>query len=218
MPGETIIYYIGVVTTLLVALCVLLVAAAFVLGLLAYRTNIFLFPRFAFFLFEKLHPIFKILFSFISRDRHIVENIAIKLLNRVHSRKYHSVIPSERVVILPQCLRDLECPARLDPKCGLVCRHCGKCVIDKISKLNGTTKIYISPGGTFAVRILEAFHPSAVLGVACSRDLFEGMSVCHSLRIPVQGVALSRAGCVATEVDFDKVTQTLMAVSGQKDA
>jgi len=118
------------------------------------------------------------------------------------------------MVIMPQCLRDLECPAQLDPNLGLACKRCGRCVVDKIRGLNGTNKIYISPGGTFSVRILETEQPRAVLGVACPRDLFEGMAVCHTLRIPVQGVTLLRYGCVATDVDLGEVTKTLLMENG----
>lgn len=218
MPGETIIYYIGAFTAIFVAVSVLFAIIAIIFGMLAYKANLFIFPGLSFFMFEKLRPVFKMLFSFFSRDRHIVERIAIKLLNRIHNRKYLNVSKNDRVVILPQCLRDLECEARLDPSYGLVCKHCGKCVIDKVSKLNGTSKVYISPGGTFAIRILEASSPSAVLGVACPRDLFEGMSVCHSMKIPVQGVMLLRTGCVATEVDFEKVAETLLVEPGKANA
>jgi hypothetical protein len=218
MFGEPVIYYIGAATSVLIALIVLCILWGAILGLLAYKANIFVFPRFTFFLLEKMRSVFKVLFSFFSRDRFLVERIAIKILNHLHRRRYSEIPAAERMVIMPQCLRDLECPARLDPELGLDCKRCGRCVIDRVRKLNGTSKIYISPGGTFAVRILESKLPRAVLGVACPHDLFEGMAVCHSLRIPVQGVSLLRTGCVATEVDFDEVAQTLLMGDEQGNA
>lgn len=210
MFDESIIYYVGIATSAAFALMLLGLVAGVVLGLLAYKVNVILFPRLTFFLLEKMRSPFKFFFSFFSRDRYLVERMAIRVLNRLYRKKYTAVPTRERMVIMPQCLRDLECPAPTDPRTGIACKRCGKCVIDKVRKLNGTDKIYISPGGTFSVRILETNRPPAVLGVACPRDLFEGMAVCHSLRIPVQGVSLLRTGCVATDVDFDQVSSTLL--------
>ena len=217
MFGESIIYYVGFAASLAFAFLILSVIGGIVLGLLAYKINLFIFPRLTFFLLEKLRSIFRFAFSFFSRDRYLVERMAIKMLNHVYRKRYSTIPPSERMVIMPQCLRDLECPAHLDPKIGLACKQCGRCVIDRVRRLNGTDRIYISPGGTFSVRILEAERPSAVLGVACPRDLFEGMAVCHSLRIPVQGVSLQRYGCVATNVDFGEVTEALLMENGTAD-
>jgi len=218
MFGESIIYYIGLVTSAIVAMALLGIIGGAILGLLAYKTDIFIFPRLTFFLLEKLRSVLKFLFSFFSRDRYIVERMAIKVLNRLYRRKYAAVPVKDRMIILPQCLRDLECPAPTDPRTGIACKRCGKCVIDKIRKLDGTDKIFISPGGTFSIRILESNRPPAVLGVACPRDLFEGMAVCHSLRIPIRGVTLLRTGCVATEVDFDELSEALFLGDGVKDA
>jgi hypothetical protein len=144
--------------------------------------------------------------------------MAVKVLNHVYRNRYAAIPTSERMVIMPQCLRDLECPAHLDPKVGLACKRCGRCVIDRVRRLEGTDRIYISPGGTFSVRILESEQPRAVLGVACPRDLFEGMAVCHSLGIPVRGVSLLRYGCVATDVDFDEVREALFMQNGAANA
>lgn len=218
MPAESVIFFIGVVATALIALVLLAIIGGIVLGLLAYRLNVFVLPGLTFFLLEKLRSIFKTLFSLFSRDRFIVERMAIKVLNHAYLKRYSRVAPSERVVIMPQCLRDLECPACLDPKEGLACKRCGRCVVEKVRQLNGTTKIFVSPGGTFSVRILESNRPPAVLGVACPRDLFEGMAVCRSLGIPVQGVPLLKIGCVATEVDFEELSKALLMKYGEKDA
>jgi hypothetical protein len=218
MLGEFLIYSIGLVASLAFALLVLSVVGGMILGLLAYKASLFIFPRLTFFLLEKLRSVIKFAFSLFSRDRYLVERMAIKVLNHLYRKRYTDIPPCERMVIMPQCLRDLECPAHLDPNLGLACKRCGRCVIDKVRSLNGTNKIYISPGGTFSVRILEAERPRAVLGVACPRDLFEGMAVCHSLRIPVQGVSLLRYGCVATDVNLDEVTKALLMENGAPDA
>lgn len=202
--------YIGFLTSAIVALALILVFVTAVLGLLA-KKEIFLFPRFTFFLVEKLRSPLKFLFSLVCRDSYAVEEIGIKVCNRFNLKKYESVKLAERMVILPQCLRDINCKARLDPTSGFNCERCGKCIAERIREIDGSVRIFISPGGTFSKRLVESHRPGAVLGVACPRDLFEGMSICTGLRIPVQGILLLRDGCVATAVDAERVFQTLLA-------
>jgi hypothetical protein len=202
--------YIGYLTSAVVALALILVLVAVVLGLLA-KKEIFLFPRFTFFLIEKLRSPLKFLFSLVSRNGYAVEEMGIKVCNRFNLKKYESVKLAERMVILPQCLRDINCEARLDPFLGFKCERCGKCIAERIREIDGSVRVFISPGGTFSKRLVESHRPRAVLGVACPRDLFEGMSVCAQYRIPVQGVLLLRDGCVGTAVDDQKVFNTLVA-------
>jgi hypothetical protein len=209
--------YIGFLTSAVVALALFFLILTAILGLLAKR-EIFLFPRFTFFLIEKLRSPLKFLFSLVSRDSYAVEEIGIKVCNRFNLKRYEKVKLAERMVVLPQCLRDINCEARLDPLSGFKCERCGKCIADKIRKVDGSVRIFISPGGTFSKRLVESHRPGAVLGVACPRDLFEGMSICAGFRIPVQGVLLLRDGCVTTAVDTEKVFETLLAGVRSYDA
>jgi hypothetical protein len=215
--GVGLFTYIGYVTTAIIGLALFLLLVASVLGLLA-KKEIFLFPRFTFFLIEKLRSPLKFLFSLVSRDNYAVEEIGIKVCNRFNLKKYERVKLAERMVILPQCLRDITCEARLDPTSGFNCKRCGRCISDRIRKIDGSVRVFISPGGTFSKRLVESRRPGAVLGVACPRDLFEGMSICAGFGIPVQGVLLLRDGCVATAVDTEKVFQTLLAGVSGNDA
>lgn len=209
--------YVGYATSAIVALALFFLLLAVILGLLA-KKEIFLFPHLTFFLIEKLRSPLKFLFSLVSRDSYAVEEIGIKVCNRFNLKRYARVKLPERVVILPQCLRDINCEARLDPTSGFKCERCGKCIAERIRKVDGSVRVFISPGGTFSKRLVESRRPGAVLGVACPRDLFEGMSVCTMLGIPVQGVLLLRDGCVATAVDTEKVFQTLHAGLRSDDA
>jgi len=108
MFGESIIYYFGLLASLAFAFLVLSIIGGIVLSLLAYKANFFVFPRVTFFLLEKLRSVFRFAFSFFSRDRYLVERMAIKTLNHVYRKRYSTIPPSERMLIMPQCLRDLE--------------------------------------------------------------------------------------------------------------
>ncbi|MBP8911210.1 MAG: DUF116 domain-containing protein, partial [Phycisphaerae bacterium] len=60
-------------------------------------------------------------------------DFAAVLLNNETWRGTVAAIPYEkRLLLLPKCLRDAkECPASFDD-IGLLCQHCGRCVIDDL--------------------------------------------------------------------------------------
>jgi hypothetical protein len=137
--------------------------------------------------------------------------VCVELYNRLRLSAYSAVPLERRIVMLPQCLRHIDCPAPISATEGIQCKDCGKCIVCKIRKIDPRIAVFISPGGTLAKRILESHRPGAVLGVACPNDLVEGLR--NSLRagIPAQGVPLGKTGCVNTEVDFNAVQERLLA-------
>ncbi|MBL7215202.1 MAG: DUF116 domain-containing protein, partial [Phycisphaerae bacterium] len=58
----------------------------------------------------------------------------IVLLNNALWRNKLLKVPFEkRLLLLPQCLRhSADCPAQIDTL-GLICKHCGRCVIDRLA-------------------------------------------------------------------------------------
>lgn len=158
-----------------------------------------------------LTPVGKVLL----KDEHGAEHAVIALVNRVYKNGYRDVALSERIAILPQCLRDVDCKARIDPRIGIECRECGKCVIGRLKSEFPNLRVFISPGGRFAERVVISERPRAVLGVACANDLYEGVLLCHRRGIAVQGLELLRTGCVETAVDEEKLFE--LARSGCGD-
>jgi len=148
-----------------------------------------------------LKPVGKVLLN----DEFGAEHAVITLANRIYKDTYREVALPERIAVLPQCLRDVDCKARIDPRVGIECRECGKCVIGELKRKFPELRVFISPGGRFAERIVLSENPKAVLGVACANDLFEGVILCHRHRIAVQGLELLRTGCVETAVDEKKL-------------
>ncbi|UCG45633.1 MAG: DUF116 domain-containing protein [Candidatus Bathyarchaeota archaeon] len=128
------------------------------------------------------------------------------------SRKRFAATPySDRVLLLPQCLRSRECQAQLS-EYGYKCQQCRKCGIPDITsqaKQLGYKDVFIMPGGSVAVKILQKEKPKACLGVSCLKELVLGSFVCERLGVAGQGVPLLRDGCVETAVNWIKVNKVL---------
>jgi len=135
----------------------------------------------------------------------------VKTKNSASREKFASTPYSERILLLPQCLRSRECPAELG-EYGYECQECGKCELKKIihlTKTLGYKGTFILPGGSIAKKILLETKPKASLGVACFKELVLGSFLCEKLGVVGQGVALLRDGCVNTLADWKSLNDTL---------
>ena len=141
----------------------------------------------------------------------LIDEINVELKNKLHKERFTKTPVNKRIITLPQCLRSLKCPAKLDAHVGLKCISCGLCQLsDFIKEAEGLGyHVFIMPGGTFVKRVMKRVKPHAVLGVACFADLSEGMKIAASYGLAVQGVLLSRAGCVETDVNWELVREKM---------
>lgn len=143
-------------------------------------------------------------------DERELMKLYIDLKNKLHRDRFVKTEFSNRILLLPQCLRSRSCEAELT-EYGYECKECGRCVIPEIKKVAEDLgyKVFILPGGRIVEKIIKAFKPKAVLGVACLKELVLGSMVCEKARIPAQGVALLRDGCVETDVHLADVFEVL---------
>lgn len=125
----------------------------------------------------------------VSYDR--MGNSFIKVSNsliRTTSWKMHR---SKIVILLPRCLR----------------RPIQKQIIGLAEKYH--CLIFTVPGGTLARKIIKEQKPTAIIGVACERDLMSGIKdVKH---IPVIGITNQRpeGPCKNTTVDFQQIEEAI---------
>ncbi len=119
---------------------------------------------------------------------------------------------SERLVLLPQCLRSTQECAAEEHGAQYVCKRCGACkvaeIIERAEEL-GYMGVRIVKGGSAVARVLEELKPRAVLGVACSFEGALGMLECERLDVAIQFVSLMRDGCSDTDVDLKEVFETM---------
>ncbi|MCK5264057.1 MAG: DUF116 domain-containing protein [Candidatus Thorarchaeota archaeon] len=131
--------------------------------------------------------------------------------NVIHQRAYEYVKKEDRIVLIPHCLRNAEnCIAPIDDE-GYHCEKCGACIIAEITQAaeDRGIKWYMVGGGSHAINIVKNARPRAVFGIACYDDAKLGVEKVGEYGIPTQAVLLSKAGCVNTEVEIDKVIATL---------
>ncbi len=143
-------------------------------------------------------------------DEKELMKLYIDVKNKLHKDKFVKTDFSNRILLLPQCLRSRSCEAELT-EYGYECSDCGKCRIPEIKKIAEDLgyKVFILPGGRIVEKIIKTFKPKAVLGVACLKELVLGSVACEKAGIPAQGVALLRDGCVETDVKLTEVFKAL---------
>ncbi|OFV68151.1 MAG: membrane protein containing DUF116 [Candidatus Syntrophoarchaeum caldarius] len=143
----------------------------------------------------------------------VIDRVFLRLNNSVTYDDFAKTDLDKRVIILPQCMRDLNCPAKLSAFDGFHCKACGMCQIGAIKNLAEGLgmKLFIVPGGSFAKRILKRERPEAVIGVACFNELYEGLLNASLFDIQSQGVPLVRQGCVATALDYNALLDVVLA-------
>ncbi len=137
-----------------------------------------------------------------------------KELFRVHIHKLNSknrnalaAIPfSKRILLLPQCLRNPDCPAPQNEE-GYICQQCSPdCQVNILSQKAhtlGYKGCYILPGGSMIPRLIAATKPQAVIGISCEEEALLGLLTLDKHGIAAYGVLLLRDGCMNTAVDLD---------------
>ncbi len=132
--------------------------------------------------------------------------------NAAQENKFKAVDFSERIVLLPHCMRSTgNCKAK-DEGTYYTCVQCGACKIAQVSKLAkelGYKKVYIMKGGKAIQNILINEKIKAVVAVACHFEGAQGIKMTDKLNVITQFVPLLKDGCCDTDVDIEKVKQIM---------
>jgi hypothetical protein len=188
---------------------VVLLAIALFLCFFIFRTKRIIFPNLVLFIISLLYEPLRRLLAFFRVDPNLIDRVSVEIRNMLNYQVFSDTALEDRVLLLPQCIRSTDCPAKLSSLDGIKCMGCMKCDIGKLSAMCKElgVRMYISPGGTFTKRILlyNRPKPKAVVGVACYPNLHEGMLNANLMGVAAQGVPLTTTGCVNTTVDIDEI-------------
>ena len=189
----------------------ILIILTIVLGLYSIKKNKLIMPRLLLFTLDNFYSQIKRISRIFGVSDKIIDLIGVEVRNKLNEKKFARIPVRDRIMVVPQCLRSLKCPARLDSKHGIECKECGLCIIRNLKKIaeNLGYRFFIVPGGSFVERIVREIKPKAALGVACVHDLNEAMRNLARVGITVLGVPLIKEGCVETEVDFKKIIKAM---------
>ena len=132
----------------------------------------------------------------ISRDR--MGNSFVKVSNSLLRTTVKKIKPDNLLILLPRCLQ--------------------KSIIKKITQFSQywNIPVYTVPGGEKARQLVYKLKPMAIIGVACERDLLNGMQEILN-KIPVIGIPNLRpeGPCKNTTIDlkeFERAVQTFLGV------
>ena len=142
-------------------------------------------------------------------------------MNMANAEEWLSLIhPSQRILLLPHCLRPSQtCPGKYS-KQGLECpEDCAEdCTIGRLRRAAlslGYKGVCIAPGGRLAMNYVKENSPKGIVAVACQKELEEGI---HGVREliendklapPIVIIPLVKDGCVDTEVDEEQALRMI---------
>lgn len=201
-------------SVLLIALLLSLIIISIVLLLLAYsfKTGNFLLPNLMVFSIVFFEGPIKAVLRLFGVDDTRVDKLSINITNRAMWAAFRKTPFARRAIFVPQCLRSVDCPARLSPE-GIMCKDCGRCEISAAKKESQRLgyMFFIVPGSSFIVRMIRKYRPDAIVGVGCLCEVKEGLDLMHKYKIISIGAVLDRSGCVATEMNWKKLYEIMRA-------
>ncbi|RQW80292.1 MAG: DUF116 domain-containing protein [Methanothrix sp.] len=203
-------YLVGEAVVLLAVGALMLSILVALLIIYSFRTGNFFAARIILFGTTLLESVIKSLFWIARADDSIVDDVGVRLRNYVNRKEFLKTPIDRRFIFMPQCVRSIECPAKLTPE-GIKCINCGRCNVGEAKKMAEGLgyKFFIVPGSSFIKRIIKKYNPKAVVGVGCQMEIKEGLDLCHSHAIPAQGVPLLKSGCVATTLDWEQFYEAI---------
>lgn len=143
----------------------------------------------------------------------------IEVRNRLAEFAFRRVPYKQRIVFLPQCLRNsAKCKAVMG-EYGWACKKCGGCKvpeIEKAAKKLGYANVFVVPGGSMVHKIIKKHKPKGVIGVSCFPEMSMAIDQLRGSRIAPQGVLLLREGCKDTDVNLEELGEKLGLIESGK--
>ena len=132
--------------------------------------------------------------------------------NRRNREAFAGTAFPDRIILVPQCMRQSgKCVAK-DAGSRYECARCGSCKVNDIireAEILGYKSVLLLKGGRAVVKIIEELKPKAILGVACFFEGSIGINQCAKRGITVMFYPLSRDGCADTDLDTDKLFELM---------
>lgn len=205
--GQIIVYFFLIIVVMTVFIAIFVIYS--------FRTGKFPFPNVVLSGTLVLEGLVKALFRLFEIDDSIVDNVVIRLRNKISLKRFESLPFDKKAIFLPQCLRSVDCPAKLSPE-GIQCINCGQCNIGGTKKIleHLGYMVFVVPGSSFIKRMIVKYKPGAILGVGCISELKGGLDLCHRFGVPAVAIPLDKDGCVSTTLDWDVFYHTTKIASG----
>lgn len=203
---------LGIIITVFLIIVGVILAIAVLFIIYSAKTKKVIFPGFILFVLDFLYYPLKTLTERMGFRKGYIDMLSNDMKNFVKYKELSKIPFNERILLLPQCLRKMDCPATLNSLRGFQCIQCGRCEIgDLISFCNELNlQVFIIPGGSFVKKVVKLTKPKAIIGVGCHIELREGSLVLDYLKIPGRGISLEKDGCIETKVNYEKIKKALL--------
>ncbi|WP_292466822.1 DUF116 domain-containing protein [Methanolobus sp.] len=201
---------IGIIVTIIFISSLLLATLALAMSRISLNRHVWLSGFFAGILDFFYMPLKYFFYKF--SDPRILDKWMVSLKNI--SNKNTFMKTNKRMIIAPHCMRAMDCPAS-STKTGIQCISCGKCIFSKLkddSKTYGYD-LYIVTGSSFVKHVLKEKSYDAALLIACDYELNKVMMGLKGKKIVTYGIPMLNDGCFNTEVEYEKVIETLEMLS-----
>lgn len=137
---------------------------------------------------------------------------AVVALSNELWRPIVAAIPyDKRLLLLPQCLKHSQlCEAEIDPL-GLLCRHCGQCLIGRFTKRAEELgyAVLVAEGSPVVTALIESGRVQATVGVSCLSVLERVFPYMEAGAVPGIAVPLLVDGCRDTVFDEDGLSEAI---------
>lgn len=141
-------------------------------------------------------------------DTEKLERWMVSLKNMAHKSAFKKT--GHRLLLAPHCMRALDCPAA-STRFGIECISCGKCIFSTIKtdakRFHYT--LYIVAGSSYVRHIIKKESADGALLLACNYELNKVMRSLKHKNIKTYGIPLSKDGCYATEIDYNKLVKEM---------
>jgi len=153
-------------------------------------------------------------------DDKYADYAAVLISNEVWRPTVTRIPYEKRLLLLPKCLRNAEeCPAGFDD-IGLVCEHCGRCIINEFKSQAERLgyAVLVAEGSPIVMSLIEAGKIEAIVGVSCLSVLERVFPYMEAGAVPGVAVPLLRDGCANTHVDVDWVWDAIYQSNEERTA
>jgi len=148
--------------------------------------------------------------SIVDSEDHLAWTMVL-IGSKLWTRQVKGVPVSQRLLLLPHCMRHTEqCPAPYDAE-GLHCRKCGACELGRLKSVAETLgyRVLIAEGSPVVMQWILSGKTSAILGVGCLRSLEKAFEKLQLAGIPALAVPLHSATCKDSTTDVDWVLEMI---------
>lgn len=118
---------------------------------------------------------------------------------------------NRRLLLLPQCLKNSQnCTAEID-SLGLLCRHCGRCSIDRFTRRAQQLgyAVLVAEGSPVVMALIESGQVQATIGVSCLSVLEKVFPYMEAGAVPGLAIPLLADGCKDTCFDEEWLLQAI---------